>query len=84
MVVNIRNSICTVLQIFKTLTQVFSSIPSFLETMLYIFHGVVLVYGLTLFLKTKFASQVVKKMNSGSSVKKYLEEIYYQVPHTEL
>merc|ERR1712004_682393 len=38
--------------------QVFSSIPSFLETILYIFHGVVLVYGLTLFLKTKFASQV--------------------------
>ena len=72
MVVNIRNSICTVLQIFKTLAQVFSSIPSFLETILYIFHGVVLVYGLTLFLKTKFASQVAKK----DEFRKFCKEMF--------
>ena len=65
MVVNIRNTFLTthsaLLNLKHTCLQVFSSIPSFLETILYIFHGVVLVYGLTLFLKTKFASQVVEK-----------------------
>ena len=40
------------------LIQVFSSFPSFLETLLYIFHGVLLLYGATLFLKAKFASHV--------------------------
>ena len=37
----------------------FSSFPSFLETLLYIFHGVLLLYGATLFLKAKYASQVI-------------------------